>query len=132
MVGGDADMALALLEQVHHRAEHADDGTEGPVLAFRETAQAMKVAEQLVGSVDEVNDQLIPTWNTLETSAPILLDRAIAWPRASTSERLPCRRTPTREGGAFRQAAAVRTLTVWLTARTAPRVFRPWTCVRLP
>ena len=45
-----------LLDHLQHRLQHADDGAERPVLALGEAAQAVEVAEQLVGAVDEVDD----------------------------------------------------------------------------
>jgi hypothetical protein len=34
VVGGDAHMALAALEDLEHRLEHASDGAERPVTAW--------------------------------------------------------------------------------------------------
>ena len=56
VVGGDADVALALLDHLEHRLQDADDGTERSVLALVEAAQAVEVAKELVGAVDEMND----------------------------------------------------------------------------
>ena len=39
----------------HHVLLHADDGAEGTVLAAGESAQAVEMAEQFVGAVDEVD-----------------------------------------------------------------------------
>ena len=56
VIGRDADVRRSLLDHLQHRLQHADHGAEGPVLPLREAAQAVEVAEQLVGAVDEVND----------------------------------------------------------------------------
>ena len=56
MIGRDAEMGRALLEHLQDRLQHADHGAVRRILALREPAQAVEVAEQLVGAVDEVND----------------------------------------------------------------------------
>ena len=56
MIGRDADVRRALFEHLQHGVQHADDGAVRLVLAFVEAPQAVEVAEQLVGAVDEVDD----------------------------------------------------------------------------
>jgi hypothetical protein len=56
VVGGDADVGLAALDDLEHRLQDADDRAQGPVGALGEAAQPVEVAEQLVRSVDEVDD----------------------------------------------------------------------------
>jgi hypothetical protein len=51
-----ADVGRALLHHLQDRLQHPDDTTKRPVLALREPAQAVEVAEQLVGAVDDVDD----------------------------------------------------------------------------
>jgi len=47
---------LPLLNHLQHRIQDADHRTEGPVLALVEATQAVKVAEQLVGPINEMDD----------------------------------------------------------------------------
>src|SRR5687768_7931717 len=64
VIGGDADVGPALLDQLEHRVQDAVDRAEWTVLALVEAAQAVEVAEQLVSAIDEVNDHgryVIPT-----------------------------------------------------------------------
>ena len=56
VVGGDAEMGGAALDDLQHGVQHAGDRAEGLVLALVEAALAVEVAEQLVGAVDEVDD----------------------------------------------------------------------------
>jgi hypothetical protein len=56
VVGGDADVRRALLDHLEHRLQHADHRAERPVAALGEAAQAVEVAEQLVGAVDQMDD----------------------------------------------------------------------------
>ena len=56
MVGGNAKMRGALLDHLQDGVEHARDGREGLVLSLVESAQAIEMAEELVGAVDEMND----------------------------------------------------------------------------
>src|SRR5205807_4217040 len=56
VVGGDAEVRVAVLDHLEHRLQHADDGAVGAVHALVEPAQAVKVTEEFVSAVDEVND----------------------------------------------------------------------------
>jgi hypothetical protein len=56
VVGCNTQIRLSALDQFQDRLEHADDRAQGPVLPLGEAAQAIEVPEQLVGSVDDVND----------------------------------------------------------------------------
>ena len=56
VIGGDADVRRAALDHLQHALQHADDSAMGAVGALVEAAHAVKVAEQLVGSVDQVDD----------------------------------------------------------------------------
>ena len=88
VVGGDADVRRALLDDLEHRLQHADHGAERPVLALGEAAQAVEVAEQLVGAVDEVNDhRAIVASGGERWRAPLLRDarRTGALPGAKRS-----------------------------------------------
>jgi hypothetical protein len=49
-------MRRSTLDHLQYCIEDADDGPEGSVLALIETAQAVEVAEQLVGTVYEMDD----------------------------------------------------------------------------
>ena len=46
----------AAFDHFEHRVEHARDRAVTAVLAFVEPAQTVKVPEQLVGSVDDMDD----------------------------------------------------------------------------
>src|SRR6185312_7385332 len=59
MIGGDTDMGRAGLEHLHDGAQHTNDGAEGWILSLHEAAQTVKVPEQLVGAVEEMNDHRI-------------------------------------------------------------------------
>ena len=45
MVGGDAEVSVAALDQLKHGLQHADNGAVRAVLAFGEPAQPVKVTE---------------------------------------------------------------------------------------
>jgi hypothetical protein len=46
----------AFLDHLQYRVQHADDGAKGTILALIEATQAVKVPEQLVSAVNQVND----------------------------------------------------------------------------
>src|ERR1700726_2535671 len=56
VIGRHADMSRTRLDHLQHRLKDADHGAEGRVRALVESAQAVEVAEKLVGAVDEMND----------------------------------------------------------------------------
>jgi hypothetical protein len=56
VVGGDAKVRVFALDHLEHGLEHADDGAVRAVHAFVEPAQSVEVTEELVATVDEVND----------------------------------------------------------------------------
>ena len=56
VVGGNADVGRALLDHLEHRLQHTDHRAERPVAALSEAAQAVEMAEQLVGAVDQMDD----------------------------------------------------------------------------
>ncbi len=58
VVGGDTEVRVAALDHVEHVVQNTDDGAVRAVHAFVEPAQPVKVTEELVGTVDEVNDHL--------------------------------------------------------------------------
>jgi hypothetical protein len=64
VIGRDADVRRALLDHLEHRLQHADHRAERPV-ALGEAAQAVEVAEQLVGAVDQVDDHLSDSLQTV-------------------------------------------------------------------
>ena len=49
-------MGGALLDHLQDAVEHTDHRAEGTVVSFGEAAQAVEMAEELVGAVDEMND----------------------------------------------------------------------------
>ena len=55
MVGGDAEMRVAILNHLEHGLEHADDCAVGAILALGEPAQTVEMTEQLVSPVDEMH-----------------------------------------------------------------------------
>ncbi len=55
VVGGDAQVRLAALDELQHALQHANHGTEAPILSLVESALAIEVAEQLVRAVDQMN-----------------------------------------------------------------------------
>src|ERR1035438_10150038 len=63
MVRGYPYMRRTFLDHLQDGVEQTDDGAERPILALGEAAQAIEVAKQLVGSVDEMNDHqaLLPS-----------------------------------------------------------------------
>ena len=58
MVGRDAKVRIAALNHVEHALQHADDGTVRAVRAFIEPAQSVEVTEELVCTINEVDDHL--------------------------------------------------------------------------
>ena len=56
VVGGDADMRGALLLHLLDGAQHADHGAERPLLVLSAALVPIKMTEQLVGAVNQVND----------------------------------------------------------------------------
>jgi hypothetical protein len=51
MIGGDADMRGAVLEQLHDCSQHSADCPKRRISLF-EAADAVKVSKQFVGAVD--------------------------------------------------------------------------------
>ena len=56
MIRPDTDMCGARFDQLEHAAEHADHGAERWIVALGEAAESVEVSEQLVRSVDQMND----------------------------------------------------------------------------
>ena len=56
VIGRDADMRCAFLDHLQYRVEHTDDRAKGLIRALVEAAQAIKVAEQLVGAINKMHD----------------------------------------------------------------------------
>src|SRR6185312_5796814 len=52
----DADMRCTLFDHLKHGVQHTDDRTEWRIHTLVEGADAIEVAKQLVGAVDEMND----------------------------------------------------------------------------
>ena len=84
VVGGDADVRLAVLDDLEHRLQHADDRAERPVDALGEAAQPVEVAEQLVRAIDQVDDHSGSMPAALMTCPHFCA--SAAWKRASSSE----------------------------------------------
>src|SRR5215813_5213803 len=56
VIGRHADVSCSGLDHLQHSMQHTDHSAEGPILALVETAQAVKVAEQFVRAIYEMND----------------------------------------------------------------------------
>ena len=56
VIGGDAYVCGALADHLQHGIEHAGNRPESPILSTGEAAQSIKMAEELVGTVDQMND----------------------------------------------------------------------------
>jgi hypothetical protein len=56
VVGGDAEVRVAVLDHLKHSLQHADDSAVRTIFAFGKSTQPVEVTEQFVGAVDEVND----------------------------------------------------------------------------
>jgi len=54
VVGGDAEIRVAVLQHLENGLQHTDDRAVRAVFAFVEPAQTVEVAEQLVSPVDEM------------------------------------------------------------------------------
>jgi hypothetical protein len=57
MVRRDTDVGVTRLDDLEHSLENADHRAILTVHAFIESAEPVKMTEQLVGPVDQVNDQ---------------------------------------------------------------------------
>ena len=53
VVGGDAEVGVAVLDHLEHGLQHADDGAVRAVFAFGEPAQAVEVTEEFVSAVEQ-------------------------------------------------------------------------------
>ena len=56
VVGGDAEISVAVLQHLENGLQHADHGPIGTVHAFGEPAQPVKVAKQFVGPINKIDD----------------------------------------------------------------------------
>ena len=56
MVRCNAQVRRAFLDHLQDGVEHTDDGAEWPIFVLGEATQAIEVAENLVRTVDEMND----------------------------------------------------------------------------
>ena len=56
VIGRHTDVSRSGLDHLQYRMQHAADGAEALILALAEMAPAVKLAEQLVRTVDEMND----------------------------------------------------------------------------
>jgi hypothetical protein len=56
VIGRHAHVRRSTLDHLQYRIQDADDGSKGSVLALVETAQAIEMAEQLVGTIYQMND----------------------------------------------------------------------------
>src|SRR5437016_2245695 len=56
VIARHTEMSRSGLDHLQYRMQHAADGAEALILAIAEMAPAVKLAEQLVRAVDEMND----------------------------------------------------------------------------
>jgi hypothetical protein len=56
MIGSNAQVRRAFLDHLKDGGKHAGNGAERAILVLGKATQAIKVAEKLVRTVDEVND----------------------------------------------------------------------------
>jgi len=56
VVGRDTDVRRSALEHLQHGLHHADHGCEGRVFTLREAPRPVKMSEQLVRAVDQMDD----------------------------------------------------------------------------
>lgn len=59
MVGRDPQMRRVFLDHLQDGVEHTYNRAERPVLALGKSTQSVEMAEQLVRTVDEMNDHCI-------------------------------------------------------------------------
>ena len=60
VIGRDADVRRAALDQLQHGVQHPRGGAESLAVLPASAAATVEVAEQLIGAVDEVNDHRRP------------------------------------------------------------------------
>jgi hypothetical protein len=56
VVGGDAEVRVAVLDHLEDGLQDADNGAVRAVHAFVEPAQPVEMTEEFVSAIDEVND----------------------------------------------------------------------------
>src|SRR5262245_52260706 len=56
VIGRHTDMSCSGLDHLQHSMHYTDYSAERPILAFGKTAQAVKMAEQFVRAIYEMND----------------------------------------------------------------------------
>ena len=56
MIGGYAQVRGTLVDHLHHGIEHPGNRSESSLLPRGEATQSIEMAEELVGSVDQMND----------------------------------------------------------------------------
>src|SRR6185503_5224744 len=56
VIGRHADVGLSGFENLQHALQHTDYCAERPILTLGKAAQTVEMSEQLVGTVDEMND----------------------------------------------------------------------------
>jgi len=91
VVGRDADMRRTPLDCLQHGIEDAKQGAERPV-GLREAAQTIKMTEQFVRSIDEMDDHRL---QSLKMAEP----RALRHSCSSATTRVPRFHAPQRHGG---------------------------------
>ena len=56
VIGGYAEVRRSFVDHLQYRVEHADDGAESAILPAGRATQSVKVTEEFVGPVDQVDD----------------------------------------------------------------------------
>src|SRR6185437_7111947 len=59
VIGGHANVSRAGLDHLQNCIQHADHRAEGLILALVKAPKSVKVPEQFVGPVDQMNNQLV-------------------------------------------------------------------------
>ncbi len=58
VIRGDAHIPCSLIEHLQHGIEHAGNRPESPILITRGATQPVEMAEEFVGSIDQMNDHV--------------------------------------------------------------------------
>ena len=73
MIGGHTNVSRSTLDHLQDRMEHTDGGAERAIFALGKATKTIKMPEQLVGAVDEMNDHASPQVPLTDTCSALLL-----------------------------------------------------------
>ena len=85
MVGGDAEVRVAVFDHLEDGLQHADDGAVRAVLAFGKPAQAVEVTEEFVSAVDEMHDHFGSMLNLVVAPSKVVVNLGQPWTRRETT-----------------------------------------------